>query len=132
MQAVDTPGRHVLTIEEGLRGSLESVKSKKELVRLRKAALRMTKEVAKLNLEGEGMAGVMNIIRTLLLNPYMGGALAYLLVAFVYDKQHGFSPFKENPVDGDHLKGAILAAMVIPGIGQAAGSIAGAVVAGVK
>lgn len=106
-----------------MRGVFESAKS-------RKVANRLTKEMLKLEKAGisqEYIKEALGLLKAAVLNPFMGGTLAYLLTAWVYDQDYGFAPFNKNPVDGDHLKGGILTAMTIGGLIGGTQTVASAV-----
>lgn len=81
--------------------------------------------------ESSGLGDVfLKFIAVMSANPVaasiIAGTLAYLVVHYVYDKQSGLDPWRNSPVDGDHLKGAILAVMVIPPVAGAATDVLGA------
>lgn len=118
-------GRHKLTPEEGRRGARASKKKAKFARQMEALSARLKDK----QIDAEQLGKFTDILKVAIVNPYVGGVVAYLIADYVYDETYGFSPFKESPVDGDHIKGAIIAGMTANAVGgalAAAGSIVGA------
>lgn len=109
-----------ITRENALKGSRQSALS-------RKAAIRLEKQLMKVGIQKEWMQDIFGVIKVAMSHPIGGAVIAYLVMAWIYDKQYGIAPFKNNPADGDHVKGAIEAYIVAAGAtGMLQGGLAAA------